>query len=209
MLRGGCLAHTRHSARTRSSWWLRPCEKGGESPASERDRAGPSGTQRTMTGTPPPMEHERSGTARLNAPRMFSILIHLFLFVFPPRCELSSRLRIHVTEFPQQVRESRSQTRERGPRLLSADGGKAGGEAASRPRLRQPQFTLRVTYTCLPGFFVGTKRIRVGLNVSNRGINSSEKIQKRVRGSRSREMDLSLHRLAGPVTARRGVSAVT
>lgn len=150
----------------------------------------------------------------MNAPRMFSILIHLFLFVFPPRCELSSRLRIHVTEFPQQVRESRSQTRRAGgpqlsPRLLSADGGKAGGEAASRPRLRQPQFTLRVTYTCLPGFFVGTKRIRVGLNVSNRGINSSEKIQKRVRGSRSREMDLSLHRLAGPVTARRGVSAVT
>lgn len=62
------------------------------------------------------MEHERSGTARLNAPRMFSILIHLFLFVFPPRCELSSRLRIHVTEFPQQVRESRSQTQERGAR---------------------------------------------------------------------------------------------
>lgn len=160
------------------------------------------------------MEHERSGTARLNAPRMFSILIHLFLFIFSPCCELSSRLRIHVTEFPQQVRESRSQTRRAGgpqlsPRLLSADGGKAGGEAASRPRLRQPQFTLRVTYTCLPGFFVGTKRIRVGLNVPNRGINSSEKIQKRVRGSRSREMDLSLHRLAGPVTARRGVSAVT
>lgn len=160
------------------------------------------------------MEHERSGTARLNAPRMFSILIHLFLFIFSPCCELSSRLRIHVTEFPQQVRESRSQTRRAGgpqlsPRLLSADGGKAGGEAASRPHPCQPQFTLRVTYTCLPGFFVGTKRIRVGLNVPNWGINSPEKIQKRVRGSRSREMDLSLHRLAGPVTARRGVSAVT